>query len=497
MVDINVPTSQYLLTTPFATALYQLRDARGWSQQEVADLLGVSANTVSRWERGEIARPDPVNRRRLAELFGVTVGELGLTRPHPSRQTAEPPTPGALQGTPGLPSLVAVACRLDIDAGAQRAWRASRRALNAHRFQLSTIARQLYRSPTIGPRLLTSPSWLPPSPIRLDRISIEWVGHPAPAQVTGTESAASRVLPQWFAGLRYQRYTQVLRDLDPPKLLENRPSYRLLDINLGGGATLTVGPTTYFELTDLAEALAHELAVTHLVTGQTGPVVFRPPSWRSLTLRRLVGEPFDLSRRPVPCSVNTLTVRRDKRGGPSIILHQRDPSRVAVCGGMYHVMPAGVFQPCSIASATHAADEDLWHNVLREYAEEFLGDLSCDGNAANPLDYNEREPFRTLQRARQDGMLEAWFLGAGLDPLTLWGELLTAVVIDAEVFDEVFHELVPANQEGSVVQLAHRKVHGIPLGHERLEQLRHVSMAPAATACLELAWQHRRLLFEE
>jgi 8-oxo-dGTP pyrophosphatase MutT (NUDIX family)/transcriptional regulator with XRE-family HTH domain len=71
-------------------ALYNLRDAAGESQQEVAEALnalaaaagkraGVTANQVSRWERGTV-RPQPMSRRLLAEHFGVSLDELGLTR---------------------------------------------------------------------------------------------------------------------------------------------------------------------------------------------------------------------------------------------------------------------------------------------------------------------------------------------------------------------------------------------------------------------------------
>src|SRR5690349_8943470 len=71
--------------------LYNLREAAGESQQDVADALNllalkhdktasVTANQVSRWERG-ITRPQPFYRRLVAEHFGVPLHELGLTRP--------------------------------------------------------------------------------------------------------------------------------------------------------------------------------------------------------------------------------------------------------------------------------------------------------------------------------------------------------------------------------------------------------------------------------
>ncbi|HLJ32132.1 MAG TPA: tetratricopeptide repeat protein [Ktedonobacteraceae bacterium] len=58
----------------------RLRDERlrrGWSQQEVADLIGTTANNVSRWELGTTS-PDPFFRAKLCDLFGLPAAELGL-----------------------------------------------------------------------------------------------------------------------------------------------------------------------------------------------------------------------------------------------------------------------------------------------------------------------------------------------------------------------------------------------------------------------------------
>jgi tetratricopeptide (TPR) repeat protein/DNA-binding XRE family transcriptional regulator len=53
------------------------RERRRWSQQELADQLHITANSVSRWERG-ISSPGPYFRRQLCDLFGLSAQELGL-----------------------------------------------------------------------------------------------------------------------------------------------------------------------------------------------------------------------------------------------------------------------------------------------------------------------------------------------------------------------------------------------------------------------------------
>src|SRR5258708_7534796 len=57
--------------------LTDARNARRWSQQEVADQLGTTHVNVSRWERG-ITRPSPYFRKKLSVLFGKSEPELDL-----------------------------------------------------------------------------------------------------------------------------------------------------------------------------------------------------------------------------------------------------------------------------------------------------------------------------------------------------------------------------------------------------------------------------------
>jgi transcriptional regulator with XRE-family HTH domain len=53
---------------------------KGWTQQNLADLLGVSALEAGRWERGE-AIPHPLYREKLCEIFESTAEQLGIQRP--------------------------------------------------------------------------------------------------------------------------------------------------------------------------------------------------------------------------------------------------------------------------------------------------------------------------------------------------------------------------------------------------------------------------------
>ena len=58
-----------------AKNLKYLRKVTGQSQEEVAGMLGVSRQTVAKWENGE-SMPDLVNSMALADLYGVTLDDL-------------------------------------------------------------------------------------------------------------------------------------------------------------------------------------------------------------------------------------------------------------------------------------------------------------------------------------------------------------------------------------------------------------------------------------
>lgn len=55
--------------------LYDLRKQSGFTQDYVAEKLGVSAQAVSKWEN-DIACPDIMTLPKIAEIYGITIDEL-------------------------------------------------------------------------------------------------------------------------------------------------------------------------------------------------------------------------------------------------------------------------------------------------------------------------------------------------------------------------------------------------------------------------------------
>ena len=69
----------------------ELRKSKGLTQAELADLLGVTHQAVSQWERSETL-PDILTLPRIAEIFGENINAiLGLEE---TKNATEEPLPG-------------------------------------------------------------------------------------------------------------------------------------------------------------------------------------------------------------------------------------------------------------------------------------------------------------------------------------------------------------------------------------------------------------------
>ena len=375
-------------------------------------------------------------------------------------------------------------------------WRRVRAYLQKHRHELSASAAARYPAAdrAEGTALLTAPSWLPAAPLPLDAVQLSQLtadpGHAGPGSAgpgrAGPDAAAwdaalAAVLPHRADGSPYGRYSEAVADLAAPAIFEDRRTYRLAGAELAGAGptgprgSLAFEPGTFFQAYDIGPAVAHEHAAALL------GVVAREE------LRALVGDPRDLARRPANLAISTLTLRADGAAA-TFPLHWRDPVKVGHAGGLYQVVPVGIFQAADEGPASQAQDFDLWRGMIREFAEELLGMPEDYGPAGTTVDY-EAWPFaRQLTAARDAGTVRPWVLGLGVDPLTLATDLLTAVVIDAPVFDELFGAMVSSNAEGRIRP-------GLAFTAETVGRLTaREPMQAAGAALLRLAWRHRAFL---
>lgn len=453
------------------------RSREGLTQQEAAARLNTTQSRLSKLEKGTQALRDVDELRRIAKALDIPPERLGVLPDHSQDAT---PRKNLVSDEPGRVR------------DQQEHWRAVRRLLNMHRAELGDLAAELYpREQRIpGTSVLTSPAWFPDAPVDLADIDLFWRTEAPAATISGKDEAASKARTLTATGEQYDRYSRALRDLARPKLLDNRVSYRLLDVDWSDGrGQLGFNYTTYFDVLDIGEAIGHEFAQAWLDAGQ------RRPSFADLPFRRSIVDPFDLHARPMLPSINTLTIRRDPIDGHRMYLHRRDARAVAAAGGMYHVAPAGAFQPAALAPAHQANDFSLWRNVQREFSEEFLGNAEHDGNSIDPIDYQTDEPFASFERARQAGDFRVSACAVVLEPLSLWVELLTIAIVEAPVFDTLFANMVSVNEEGMAVSTeAGRPTVGIPFTSATRERIRSEPLSPISRACIELAWQHRHTL---
>lgn len=253
--------------------------------------------------------------------------------------------------------------------------------------------------------LIAGEGWIPDGPVDLAAVKLMEVPDAPLSALDGSERGAARLLPDQSLMRPFPRYTTAVRDLARPRLFEDRHAWRLVGVDWSAGS-LAFGDTTYSQCADVFESLAHELAYVALdVDGRPAPV----PSLRDLPFRRLVGSPFDLSRRSVMPAVSTLTIRRDGDSA-EFLMHGRDPRAVAAAGGMLQVIPSGIFQPSSLLPAARAADFDLWRTSNVSWLKNCWGCQRPTGTAdpsTTPLARSGCS-MRRVTRARCGGGVWVW-----------------------------------------------------------------------------------------
>ena len=367
-------------------------------------------------------------------------------------------------------------------------WRREREYLQEHRYALAAEAAEEHPADRrmAGTPLLIRTGWQPAEPIPLQDIKLELTPAAAADGLPGVlGSGPAPGIPPDLAplpgrpdGTRYPRYSDALRALAAPAVFENRPTYRLTEAELTPGASrLAFTRGHYFDGVDTGEAAAHEFAAARL-------------GGRPAILRVLVADPCDLRRRPANLAISTLTLRRDGDRA-SFLLHWRDPAKVGHAGGMYQVVPVGIFQPSGPEPWHERQDFSLWRCLLREFDEELRG--GSEEYGSGPVDY-ESWPFARRMTAALEASPEAqvrvWCLGLGVDPLTYATDLLTVAVIDSRLFDELFSLAPRPNDEGHVLAAREFAAHVI----DRVVHREPVQAAGAAL--LRLAWHHRDTLLE-
>jgi hypothetical protein len=338
-----------------------------------------------------------------------------------------------------------------------------------------------------GTPLLARPAWRPPAPVPLGALRLELRPDMPGPHLPDLAALAPYALPERADGTRYRRYSEVVGALAAPAVFENRPVYRLIGADLAASGLagtasprLVFGRGRYFDGIDTGGAAGHEYAA-----GQLGEVSRAAQGG----YRAALGGPTGLARRAAPLAVSALTLRYDRAAGTATFpLHYRHPGQVGHAGGLYTILPGGVFQPSGEARWNEANDFSLWRGLLREYAEELLGADEDYGSERAPIDYAAWPLGKAMTDGLAVGRIQAWCLGLGADPLTFAVDLLAVVVIDAPLYDDLFGELAEVNAEGRVIKPR-------PFDEPTVAQLvTDAPLQPATAALLRLALACRSTL---
>lgn len=328
--------------------------------------------------------------------------------------------------------------------------------------------------------MLARPDWILAEPWSLDQVRLRREKPTDSTSLDRARSRARRQMPRRADGSFYTGYSQALGELAGMDHLYNGRNYRLMDISvLDGEMELSCTNGWYFDHLDTGTVLAYESASRYLAKRR----ILRGP------YRRFLRDPFDFRRRGSGLGVNTLTIRQDANGA-GFFLHQRKGGFVAEGPESFHVVPAGEFTPSDRSLQALEDDFDLWRNIMREYAEEFLDVEEAYGRGGRTLDFDTEFPFRELQAARLNRQLRVYVLGIGIDPLDWKPELLTVCIFEAATFDSIFEEMVPDGKEGVILVGPQGK--GIPFTESAVRQYVEDSNMPnPGASCLKLAWCHR------
>ena len=237
--------------------------------------------------------------------------------------------------------------------------------LSGNRYSLAVEAAREYPddSRLAGTPLLLAPGWRLQAPIPLASIRLEFsakdpaAGAARPSlgrAVRAADPSRRQPLP---ALLRRDRVARGARRLREPA------DYRLVSADLTGDEPrLAFAHGRFFEGINVGGPAAFEYAAAAL--GVTSRRAYR----------EAFGDPTNLHVRSSAMATCALTLRYDRRTGTATFpMHYRDPALVGHAGGLYQVIPVGIFQPSGEAAWNEANDFDLWRGLLREYAEELLG----------------------------------------------------------------------------------------------------------------------------
>lgn len=323
--------------------------------------------------------------------------------------------------------------------------------------------------------ILYKDEWIPPIPIALRKVRLDWRSYKE-FNFDRSIFAKEEILP--FGEKRYSSLQ--LQFIEGITLYDN-PTYRLIKIEnpKEDDYTLRFTLDTYFNYINTCELLAYEFCKEVMKTVKED-VEFSANSVRDRTKLRLRSriDPFDFTNRSTATGINTILIVLDSEHSSKFYLHERS-TKLAEAMNMVSVVPAGTFQPRHKYDAYHSQDFDLYTNLVREFAEELLGEKEFRNLSTELTDIFQMETLKKINFFVKKGLIKVYYLGIGLDCLTTKPEILTALVLEREIVDTFLWREFMDCFEGKCFQ--------VEFSSEQVRRfVEHDKIAPAGAACLLL-----------
>ncbi len=396
----------------------ELRDRKAMSQKRLAEAAGIGERTVQDAE--EKWRCSPYTKASIARALEVEPEVL---------------TPQASPGPNALPwDLLQVSRRF--------------------RRTMSAILTRYYRL------VKTSTSCLPDHvPVLCP--SSYCPGRPVPLTDLDQKLAWQSVETEWSRP--DFELSELLELHDTNSHLHDGYSYRLLSTD--GRTTFTFCPGSYYGFLDSCEYLGYEafeaVVCKLLKYGRDSlrDVIDVPSKERDLRhqlrdkcealAETFAEEPsviptrsatglFDFGQRHTAFGTATLVVLASRNNPPRFFLNKRTAA-LAETPNLLHVIPAGTFQPIEPQDRLHGQEFSFTENVIREFAEELLGEKRVEGQSTVVLPMPEdldavyskkARRFRSL--VREEDATKLLYLGLLVDPVNLKPEIATVLILDQD-----------------------------------------------------------------
>jgi hypothetical protein len=246
---------------------------------------------------------------------------------------------------------------------------------------------------------------------------------------------------------------------------KNNLCYQLNEI--GKGSQFKFSLCNYFDYINTCEYLMYDFirgmaraGISKLIKGQYDRGI----------------DPFDFTNRYCAPGINTLLLFSDNNK-PKMYLHSRS-EKVAEGINTKHVVPAGTFQPIHHDDSYHERDFNFYVNIMREFGEEFYGDKDLVLPVNEKEDILKRKSIRKYHYLITQNRAKVFYLGIGLDCLTLKPEILTAIIFKLKDFDELFGGVnLKPNNEGIP--------YAVDLTRDNLKSYsKDITMLPAGAGCM-------------